>query len=96
MKKIIGLCVLAVFLCANGFALESDLKISGKEEIVKFSDEDLTSAYIDAAVEIEASKTLHNTSGFMPKEYKEFKDLLRYRILLLNEIKKRKLEAPAL
>ncbi len=76
------------------FAYEPEVKILTKDEIVKLSDSVLLDNYIEVSVEIEAATSLHATSGFVPKEYKSFKDLLRYRIELLNEIKKRKLEAP--
>ena len=52
--------------------------------------------FIDVLVEMEASKTFHTTSGFTPKEYTAYKNLLRYRIQLLMEIHKRGLEAPSL
>ena len=72
----------------------SDVKILNADEISKLQDKDLLDAYVNTSVEIEALKSFHSTSGYIPKEYTKFKELLRYRILLLNEIKKRKLEAP--
>ncbi len=94
MKRIISLCVMMFMLTSQAFALEADIKILTKDEIAKLSDASLLEAYTEACVEIEAAKAFHNTSGFMPKEYKNFKDLLRYKFTLLTEIKKRKLEAP--
>lgn len=86
---------MALFLTGHVFALEADVKILTKDEIVKLSNEDLLKTYIDVCVEIEAAKSLHATSGYMPKEYSNFKELLRYKITLLNEIKSRKLDVPA-
>ena len=95
MKRTIC-AVLAVMMTATVcFAVfESEVKILKKEEIAKLSDQVLIDTYLDAVVELEASKTLHTTSGFMPKEYKGFKDLVRYKLMLLQEISKRKLEIP--
>ena len=95
--------LLALFTLTTGaLAQESDaraltspdVKILNADEITKLHDKDLLDAYVNTSVEIEALKSFHSTSGYMPKEYAKFKDLLRYRIWLLNEIKKRKLEAP--
>lgn len=94
MKKIILFLIAATFVSQLAFAFESDVTILSEAEITKLSSPALISAYIDVNVEIEAAKAFHTTSGFMPKEYKTFKDLLRYRILLINEMKKRKLEVP--
>lgn len=83
-----------LFVGAHAFAYEPDIKILTQEEMVKLPEKELLDAYIDTSVEIQAAKTFHTTSGFLPKEYRSFKNLLRYRILLINEIKKRKLEVP--
>ena len=94
MKKFIFLLVLFLVLGANAWAYLSELKIIPKEEIVKLSDAGLIDAYIEAVVELKASETFHATSGFTPKEYDNYKELLRYKILLLQEIDKRKLATP--
>ena len=97
MKKILCLGLLVVFLAGGVFAgdFDSQIKILNEEEISRLSDESLLNTYVDAAVEIEAVKSLHETAGFMPDEYTAFKELIRYRVLLIQEIKKRKLEVPA-
>ena len=94
MRKII--CSLALFLAlsVNAWAYLSELKTLPKEEIAKLSDQDLINDYIDVVVELKAADKFHTTSGFSPKEYDNYKELLRYRILLLQEIDKRKLAAP--
>lgn len=66
-----------------------------KTKISELSDEQLTSNYIDVLVEVDAVKTFYSKGGFTPKEYESFKDLLRYRIYLVLEFQKRKLELPA-
>ena len=82
----------AVF-AATGF--ESDIKIKNEEEITGLSDKTLLDTYVNVVVEIEAVKSLHETAGFMPDEFKAFKELIRYRVLLIQEMKKRKLDIPA-
>ena len=72
----------------------SDITILDKPAIVRLSDEQLIDAYENTLVEIEASRSFHATSGFSPKEYKDFKALLKFRLLLLVEIHSRNLELP--
>ena len=95
MKKIF--LTLLIVIMAAGLALaayQPDIKILSKDKIAAVSDDALLKNYIDACVEIQAANALHTTSGFTQKEYQTYKDLLRYRILLINEIKNRKLEVP--
>jgi len=72
----------------------SSVTVLDKPAIVKLSDDQLIDAYEDTLVEIEANRTFHATSGFSPKEYKDFKALLKFRLLLLVEIHGRNLELP--
>ena len=88
-----GIAAVCVLSAISGWAYIDTLD---KAEIVKLSDDKLIDTYIDAIVDIEASKTFHATSGFSTKEYEAYKNLLRYRVQLLMEIHKRGLEAPAL
>lgn len=94
MAKIILLAAMLTAFTAGAFSASPATKILNDDEIAKLSDKELTDAYIDVSVEIEASTALRNTSGYTPEEYDSFKGLLRYRIVLINEIKKRKLEVP--
>jgi hypothetical protein len=77
-------------------AFENDVIILEKRDIEKLSDEQLLDEYLNTIVEVEASKAFHNTSGFSPKDYKEYKGLLKFRLLLLLEIHNRNLEIPQL
>ena len=82
---------------AAGRAAESFLyqvEILKKEDVRKLTDEQLIEKYIDMAVELEASQEFHRASGFTPKEYARHKELYRYRVDLLMEFKRRKLEVP--
>jgi len=75
-------------------AFPSDVAILDKPAIVKLSDDQLIDTYENALVEIEASRSFHATSGFSPKEFKDYKALLKFRLLLLVEIHSRHLEVP--
>ncbi len=72
----------------------SDVQILDKAAIAKLSDDQLIDTYENAIVEIEADTSFHTTSGFSPKEYKDYKALLKYRLLLMVEIHSRNLELP--
>lgn len=72
----------------------SDVAILDKPAIVKLSDDQLIDTYENTLVEIEADRSFHTTSGFSPKEYKDYKALLKFRLLLLVEIHSRHLELP--
>ena len=72
----------------------SDVTVLSKATIAKLSDDQLIDSYENTLVEIEASRSFHATSGFSPKEYRDYKALLKYRLLLLVEIHSRNLEIP--
>ena len=95
-KVLLAIIAMAFMLSsvAKGLAYPSDLKVLTKEEIAKLTDEELTEHYIDVIVELEASRQFHTTSGFLPKEYDEFKGLMRYKVYLKMEIHKRELKLP--
>ncbi len=97
MKKTMLIVLLSVVVLAGpAFAtFESHVTIMEKADIVKTTDEKLIDGYMDVLVEIEAVKTFHTTSGFSPKQYDEYRDLLKYRLQLLMEIHNRNLELPA-
>ncbi len=102
-KKILMLLFLAAMPSMPVFALTSDAPLTKlevvilpKEEIVKLSDEQLTDTYIDVVVEIDASRSFHTTSGYTPKQYGEYKNLLKYKFLLLMEIHNRNIDIPQL
>lgn len=63
--------------------------------IEALSDEKLIDAYIDTVTEIEAERMLYTTVQFSVKEYSSYKEVIRYRLRLLMEIGRRKLEIPA-
>jgi len=72
----------------------SDVTILEKPDITKLSDDQLTDTYMNTIVELKAQDEFHATSGFSPKEYKDYKALLKFRLLLLVEIHSRNLEIP--
>ncbi len=77
-------------------AFESQIEILDRGAIDKLADQDLLDSYINVLVELKAVEAFHRTSGFKPQEYENYKNLLRYKILLLEEIDERKLKAPRL
>ena len=94
-KKIALAMMMVLFLTPLSMAaFPSDVTILNKPAIVKLSDDQLIDAYMNTLVEIEANRSFHATSGFSAKEYKNFKDLLKYRLMLLVEIHSRNLELP--
>ena len=72
----------------------SDVAILEKPAIVKLTDDQLIDTYENTLVEIEANRSFHATSGFSPKEYKDYKAMLKFRLMLLVEIHSRNLELP--
>ena len=94
-KKLTLAMMMVLFLTPLSMAeFPSDVTILDKASIAKLSDDQLIDAYENTLVEIEASRSFHATSGFSPKEYKDYKDLLKFRLLLLVEIHSRNLELP--
>jgi hypothetical protein len=88
----LGLIFLSVATQTQAFVYQIETK--SKSEISQLSDDALVDTYINVLVEVEASTTFHQTSGFRPQDYEKHKNLLKYRLLLKQEIIKRKLAAP--
>jgi hypothetical protein len=96
LKKFALATMMVFFLTPLAMAeYPSDVTILDKADIVKLTDDQLTDVYEDTIVEIDAIRTFHATSGFSPKEYKDYKAILKFRLLLLVEIHSRNLELPA-
>ena len=94
-KKFALAMMMVLFLTPLSMAeYPSDVAILEKPAITKLSDDQLIDIYENTVVEIEADRSFHSTSGFSPKEYKDFKALLKFRLLLLVEIHSRNLEIP--
>lgn len=96
-KLLISVFLVGIWLNLFAFSAQAflfDTKILEKNEIVKLADEQLIETYLDVIVEIEALKTFYARGGLTPKEYNNFKSVLRYRIFLTQEIIKRGLEIP--
>jgi len=99
MRKIIGsLLFIAGMLgpvaAYTGFPSE-DFIVLDIKQIQALTDEQLVEKYVDVLAEIEASKTFHVTSGFTPREYSKYRDLIKYRYQLLFDANRRKVEVPA-
>src|ERR1017187_279148 len=94
-KKFTLAMMMVLFLTPLSMAeYPSDLTILDKPTIVKLSDDQLMDTYENTLVEIEANRSFHATSGFSPKEYKDYKAMLKFRLLLLVDIHSRNLELP--
>lgn len=99
MKKLIFFVVIFLFLgysfVFGSYSVQEDFKILSSQEISTLTNQQLIDVYIDVLTEMEAIRTFHTTSGFKPKEYKQYKDTIRYRYNLLFEIHRRKIDIPA-
>ncbi len=88
-----------LLFCPLAMALTSfpseDIQVLDLKAIAALTDEKLVENYIDMLSEIEASRAFHTTSGFTLKEYNKYKELIKYRLSLLFEINRRKLEIPS-
>lgn len=88
-----ALAFLAVF-STQALAFLPEIVQVSKEELKKYSDEELVVVYIDTLVERKAREAFHGKAGFSPKEYQSYKDLLMLIIRLRREIETRKLDVP--
>jgi hypothetical protein len=94
-KKFALAMMMVLFLTPLSMAeYPSDVLILDKPAITKLTDDQLIDTYENTIVEIQADTSFHATSGFSPKEYKDYKELLKFRLLLLVEIHSRNLELP--
>jgi len=94
-KKFVLAMIMVLFLTPLSMAAyPSDVTILDKPAIVKLDNDQLVDVYEKTLVEIEANRSFHATSGFSPKEFKDYKALLRFRLLLLVEIHSRNLDLP--
>lgn len=86
--------IVSAFPAAASFLFE--VPVLTQDAIEKLDDKSLLEVYTDVMIELEAVRTFYENSGFAPKEYRQFKELLRYKINLIGEIQKRALSAPRL
>ena len=94
-KKFALAMMMVLFLTPLSMAaFPSDITVLEKQAIAKLNDGQLIDVYERTLVEIEANRTFHATSGFSPKEFKDYKALLMFRLLLLVEIHDRDLDLP--
>lgn len=93
-KLLLGLVMLLSVVSVARAEYPSDVTILDKSAISKLTDDDLLDTYENTVVEIRANQSFHTTSGFSPKEYKDYKSLLKFSLLLQVEIHSRNLEIP--
>ena len=99
MIKMLRFMALSLVMCFAfttfaGAALLEEVTPLAKKQIDALTDDQLLDSYVNTLVDMDAVKMFHSTSGFTPKEYQNYKDLLKNRLLLLFEIHKRKLGLP--
>ena len=93
-KKIATIFLILLLAAQTSFAFLFEVTVLTKDQIASLSNEALLSTYIDVVAEQEAVQSFHQTSGFNPREYREYKNLVKFRINLIDEINKRDLEIP--
>ena len=94
MKKIIAAALITFLLTVPAFAFLYEVKIYTKQELKKLSNSELVGVYRDAMIERRASETFQGKSGFTPKEYGSYKQLLGLVIDLREEMKLREMDVP--
>ncbi len=98
-KYCVGLILLFVFfsvLPTKSSAYLSAVTVLNEKDILKLSDQGLTNIFLDVLIEIQAIDSFHRTSGYSPAEYKDYKNLLRFRYQLKSELQRRELALPSL
>ncbi len=93
-KIIISSLLVLTPLTLTWAAYTSSFAILDKKDIAKLTDEELTNAYIDTLVEVQARKDFFNRFGFAGKDLDDYKSILKYRLILLMEVHSRNLDLP--
>ncbi len=98
-KKMINRLALLVVafslvIASQSWAFFNDFQMLSKEEITQLSDQALTDAYVNAQIEILAQSKFFERAGMVPKDFEKYKELLRYRVILIQELEKRNLPIP--
>ena len=96
MKKIILFLAFLTIFTVQSFAFLYEVKILDKAEIQKLTNDQLVDLFQSAVIERKASETFHGKSGFTPKEYESYKQLLGLVIRIRQEMVTRDLTPPPL
>ena len=101
MKKISKMFLflfMFVIFSSPAFALfneKDNVKMYTQEEMKTLTDDQLKEAVEDTAIEIHAQEVFHGRAGFTnPKEYANYKSLLKMFIKLKEEMQRRELKLP--
>ena len=94
MKKIFLALMFCLLLSSRVLAFSYETDLLSKEAVKKLTNEELLDKFIDAKIEVEASKTFHGKAGFSVKEYAQYKELLGFIIRLRQEMLTRELDVP--
>lgn len=88
---------LSLFLFCTPVAAQSfvyDVAILDQPSVSALSEKKLLETYVEVLIELEASTTFSRVAGFNKADYEKYKNLIRYRVRLLQEIKARNLVVP--
>ena len=88
------IAILGILLAGAAQAFLYSVPVLDPQAVQALSDDKLLSVYLEVLIDLEASTTFSRTAGFNKNEYMKFKDLIRYRVRLFQEIKRRQLDIP--
>jgi len=96
MKKRIIFLLLAscLFLQTQAAAFLYEYTVLTREEVKVLTDAEILSVYIEAKIELDATRAFHGEAGFTPKEYNRHKKLLNYIVTLRLEMQVREMDVP--
>jgi hypothetical protein len=94
MKKSMILLLCLILMASPAFALLDDLVDMTPEEIHRMTDLELGDKYADLMVERKASETFYGRAGFRPKDYENFKMLLKLILKFRAEMAARNIVPP--
>ena len=98
MPRYVWIFALTVFLAFGGLSAAQaflyEVTILDAQTVAALTDQKLLDTYVEVLIELEAGTTFSRTAGFNKAEYEKFKNLIRYRVRLHKEIKRRSLIVP--
>lgn len=96
MQKLrkLSIILLVAIISFSSFGFVYDMKMLTKEEIKKLKDEELPEVFTDVIIEKISAEAFHSKAGFAPKEFEDYRDLLRFIVELRKEFEFRKIDVP--
>ena len=98
-KKLTSFVLVLIVFIAFNISLASasfvySVKVLSKTEVQELKKDELVDYFVDVMIERKACETFHSRSGFSPKGYEKFKELLKVVVYLRQEMLKRGIEPP--